>query len=267
MDRINYIKEINAFYDWLETNSVSTSSIVLWHALMAINNKARWTVEFAVAVSVLCVKTGLSPRAISNARNELKQKGRIDWKQRKGNQSAVYTIIPFLSATGAYNRANNTTDNGANNDLSAPHADSCTDNASCSTSDKCADNASTLYKLNKTKLNSNNDHDHVGELNFFSMIESEFGRPLSPMEIERVMYWVNQDQVPDVLIAEAVRRAVMRGKVNFRYIDAILMDWSKKNLRTLEDVAELDRQFKERKGGDSKAPKAFAGLQEWVQGG
>lgn len=93
---MDYIKEINAFYDWLETNSLSSSAIVLWHALMAINNKCGWITEFAAATSVLEIKTGLTRRTIERARNELKQKGRINWKSRKGNQSAVYTIIPFV---------------------------------------------------------------------------------------------------------------------------------------------------------------------------
>ncbi|WP_169738629.1 DnaD domain-containing protein [Desulfofalx alkaliphila] len=232
---------------------------------MAINNKAGWTVEFAVAVSVLCVKTGLSPRAIANARNELKQKGRIDWKQRKGNQSAVYRMIPFLSATGAYNR----TDNGTRNDLSAPHADSCADNTSYNTSDKCADNASTLYKLNKTKLN--NDHDHARARarttdepkkadNVPAIIvsfEGEFGRPLSPMEVQHIREWTRE--FTDEMLLEALKRASLAGRPTVAYIRGILTNWKKNNVRTLRDVAELDRQFKERRGvskTEGQAPPA-----------
>jgi hypothetical protein len=94
---MNYIAEINAFYDWLETNSVSDSCIVLWHALMHICNKAGWIPEFAVAISTLEVKTGLKKDAINRARHRLQQAGRIDFKSRTGQLSAVYTIIPFVS--------------------------------------------------------------------------------------------------------------------------------------------------------------------------
>ena len=132
---MNYIKELNAFYDWLETNPLSTSAIALWHALMHINNKAGWTEEFGVAVSVLCIKTGLADRTIRDARNELKQKGRIDWNSRKGNQSAIYKIIPLV------------------NTLSAISADSSADNHADKYADSNADNHATLNKLNKTKLN------------------------------------------------------------------------------------------------------------------
>jgi len=89
---VNYLKQINAFYDWLETNSMSASCISLWHALMAINNKAGWTKEFTVAISTLEAKTGLGRKTIVRCRNTLEQKGLIEWKARKGNQSAVYSL-------------------------------------------------------------------------------------------------------------------------------------------------------------------------------
>ncbi len=92
---MNYIKEMNAFYDWLEINSISTSAIALWHALMHINNKAGWIPEFTVAISVLEVKSGLKKGAIIRSRLTLQQLGRIDFKSRSGQQSAIYKIIPF----------------------------------------------------------------------------------------------------------------------------------------------------------------------------
>lgn len=96
---MNYIKEINSFYDWLELNSVSDSVITLWHALMHINNKAGWNMEFTVAISTLQVKTSLSKSSIIRARNVLKQLGRIDFRERKGNQSCAYKITAFHSDT------------------------------------------------------------------------------------------------------------------------------------------------------------------------
>ena len=38
---MNYIAEINQFYDRLETNPLSSNAIALWHALMATANKAK----------------------------------------------------------------------------------------------------------------------------------------------------------------------------------------------------------------------------------
>lgn len=142
---MNYIRELNAFYDWLETNSVSLSAFALWHVLMHIANKGGWPDEFAVAVSVLCAKTGLSPRAVYDARNELKVKGRIEWWSRKGNQSAVYRLIP-LSAINA--------DKYADKELPAINAGNRAGNGADNHADKRADNRALLNKLNKTKQNN-----------------------------------------------------------------------------------------------------------------
>lgn len=95
---MNYIAEIKAFYDWLETNKLPTSSIALWHALMHIANKTGWQDNFAVAVSVLEIKTGLKRQSIYDARNKLKNAGLLDFESRNGNQSAIYTMNPFISA-------------------------------------------------------------------------------------------------------------------------------------------------------------------------
>lgn len=89
---MNYITEMKAFYDLLETNPLPSPAIALWHALMHIANKTGWQPEFAVAVSVLEGKTGLGPKAIERARNQLAQAGLIVWKKRGGNQSANYRI-------------------------------------------------------------------------------------------------------------------------------------------------------------------------------
>ena len=96
---MNYILQINAFYDWLETNPISDSSIVLWHGLMHINNKSGWKQEFTAAISSIQNKTRLSKSSILRARNALKQNGLIDFKTRDGNLSAVYKIIAFHTDT------------------------------------------------------------------------------------------------------------------------------------------------------------------------
>lgn len=183
---MNYIKELNAFYDWLEINLLSTSAIALWHALMHINNKAGWAEEFTVAASVLCIKTGLSDRTIRNARNELKQKGRIDWKTRKGNQAAIYKMISLFDSIPATiadkpsgnkeegNKkddvsemiAGNEYQKDINNPLPEINADNVSVSVSGNTSDSVSGNASTLNKLNETKLNFINNTSSIDRNEF-----------------------------------------------------------------------------------------------------
>lgn len=92
---INYLSEINSFHDWLITNPVPTTARVLWFALMHYCNRTGWRTEFNLAISALELDTGLSKQAIIRARNALQQAGRIKVTVRKGNQAALYHIIPF----------------------------------------------------------------------------------------------------------------------------------------------------------------------------
>ncbi len=76
--------------------------------------------------------------------------------------------------------------------------------------------------------------------------EKEFGRPLSPMEIEQVSLWLEEHQGKCEFILEALKRAVMRGKHNFKYIDSILLEWKKNNLRTVGAIMEYEENFRQR---------------------
>ncbi|MCL5289922.1 MAG: DnaD domain protein [Firmicutes bacterium] len=72
---------------------------------------------------------------------------------------------------------------------------------------------------------------------------NEFGRLLSPMEIEQVVGWLEEHETE--LILEALRQAVIRGKHNFKYIGSILREWHKNNIRTLQEVQAYQRQFEQ----------------------
>ncbi|USK61307.1 DnaD domain protein [Peribacillus asahii] len=93
---MNYIREINAFYDWLELNELPKSAVLLWHALMHLNNKSGWQETFTVARSVIEAKTGLKKDAYYKARNQLKQSGLIDFKER-GTKATAFKIFSLLS--------------------------------------------------------------------------------------------------------------------------------------------------------------------------
>lgn len=90
---MNYLLEINAFYDLQEINRLSSGQIALWSALMHINNKVGWMQEFTVSNQTLQFKSGLSRDGIYKARNVLKQKGYIAFKENGIGQAAKYTIL------------------------------------------------------------------------------------------------------------------------------------------------------------------------------
>lgn len=80
----------------------------------------------------------------------------------------------------------------------------------------------------------------------FSKFESEFGRPLSPMEFEIIKGWIN-DKFSDELITEALKEAVYNNVNNLRYIDKILYEWKKKGYKNKEDVVKSKANYKKNK--------------------
>ncbi|UQZ32361.1 DNA replication protein DnaD [Paenibacillus sp. PK3_47] len=81
----------------------------------------------------------------------------------------------------------------------------------------------------------------------FSIFEKEFGRPLSPMECETISGWVDQDRYPEELILLALKESVFAGKVHFRYIDRILLEWARNRVKNAQDVKNYTQRF--RNGG------------------
>jgi len=84
------------------------------------------------------------------------------------------------------------------------------------------------------------------EKNLYSIFESEFGRPLSPIEMETLVAWVEEDDYSPELIQMALREAVLSQVYNFKYIDRILISWEKKNIRTKEQVEKETKNYRER---------------------
>jgi DNA replication protein len=78
----------------------------------------------------------------------------------------------------------------------------------------------------------------------FSIIEKEFARPLTPMELEMITNWLDKDQYKDELILAALKEAVFAGKVHFNYIDRILLEWSRNRVFTVEQAKEHAQKFR-----------------------
>ncbi len=77
----------------------------------------------------------------------------------------------------------------------------------------------------------------------FQLFEQEFGRFLSPMETEMISMWLDQDRHSPEVIRKALMEAVLSQKLSLRYIDRILFEWKKNNVKTPEDAEKLSKNF------------------------
>ncbi len=96
----------------------------------------------------------------------------------------------------------------------------------------------------------------------FALFEQEFGRLLSPMELETINTWFDQDGHTPAIIKAALKEAVLAGKISLRYIDRILFEWKKKNITSPKQIEQHSEQFRARqiKPVQSVAPTTTSGM-------
>ncbi|SDB91053.1 DNA replication protein DnaD [Pelagirhabdus alkalitolerans] len=101
----------------------------------------------------------------------------------------------------------------------------------------------SLWQLlyNSPEKPKSNDQEPL--MNLFPLFEKEFGRALSPFEIETINMWLDEDQVKPELIKTALKEAVLMNKLNFKYIDRILREWHKKGVRSPEEARNHAKAF------------------------
>lgn len=87
-------------------------------------------------------------------------------------------------------------------------------------------------------------NEKIAEGEIFKLFEQEFGRFLSPLETESVSMWLDDDGHSVEIIRAALKEAVLAEKVSLRYIDRILFEWKKKNVKTLADVERHAKKFR-----------------------
>ena len=136
------------------TNPLSTGQVSLYFALLHVCNRSYWTEWFAAPNQVLSVLTGLSRSGILKARNELKQRGLIDFRER-GTKATYYKLTMLNSNQESVQESIQT---------SVHIANSTQDSVQNSTQDSVQDgtqdsvqNGSTLYKTKDKRQDKNKD--------------------------------------------------------------------------------------------------------------
>lgn len=79
------------------------------------------------------------------------------------------------------------------------------------------------------------------KLNIYEYVESNFGRTLSPIEMEKIKTWTDNE-----LTRYAVAVAVLNGVNNLKYVEAILENWKMENITTVEQAKKQSKKLKEK---------------------
>lgn len=76
----------------------------------------------------------------------------------------------------------------------------------------------------------------------FNKIETEFGRPLSPIELETISIWIDEDHFSYEIIICALQEAVLNQVWNLKYMNTILQNWSKQHITNKQEYAAMKQQ-------------------------
>lgn len=96
------------------------------------------------------------------------------------------------------------------------------------------------------------DEKEVEEDNIYSNFEEEFGRTLSPIEYELINSW--NDSYSKDIILEALKESVLNGVKNLKYVDRILFEWSKKGIKSIDQIKKDKEIFSKRKESNVEIP-------------
>ena len=97
-----------------------------------------------------------------------------------------------------------------------------------------------LYeKLTLLLIKENKSND----VTIYQRIEKEFGRALSPIECEMIKGWID---VPfeEAMIIEALKETVLNGVTSLKYMDKILIEWSKKGISKRKQPVKVEEPQK-----------------------
>lgn len=73
----------------------------------------------------------------------------------------------------------------------------------------------------------------------FREFEIEFGRFLSPIEKEEIVSWLKDDHYSTDMVKLALREAVLSQAYSIKYIDRVLLNWQRHNLKTSTEIKQF----------------------------
>ncbi|MFC7319265.1 DnaD domain protein [Halobacillus campisalis] len=213
---MNYLKEINAFFDEKDLNSLSLSASMLWYVLIQFNNKTGWKEEFTVPTSSILVKSALSESAFLRARKELAEKGYILFEAGRRHQAPTYQMISQVKEAGVVDVED--TEQLEVKDMLV---------------DKPGVSPEALCKRKEVKGKEEGGGARMQPHTFY---EENFG-VLNPFIAEKITDWC--EQLSDELVMESMRIAGQHNKLFFHYCEGILKRWEKAGVKSLVDVERM----------------------------
>lgn len=105
-------------------------------------------------------------------------------------------------------------------------------------------------EINKEKDKKENISNEYNNFELYSFLEQNFGRSLSPIEIELVQTWEDTE-----LTRYAIKQAILNCKYNLKYINTILDEYKHKSIKTVQQAQAEEEEYKRKHSKKSKNDK------------
>jgi len=242
---MNYIKELNAFREFLLFNELPASAISLWYTLMGMNNASRWKRQFNAPNAVVGQLAGLSRQGILDARNILIEHGLISCEQGKKGKAPAYEIHSLAEA-----------------------ADTAVDTPLDASLDPSADQHLNILKH---KEKQERRQEKTGRAHLLEIYENNIGK-LPPLMRDEFFQWLNK--VGEAVMTEGIKLVVKHGGRTFSYLEKILLEWEAAQVKTPEDIISYrqhqqkadDNTIPFKKKNKQKSQSVFDKLREEAEG-
>lgn len=227
---MDYIRQINAFENWLEYNELGAGPQLLWYKLMAIANKSGWQSELSIANTRLQSMTKTSEKTLINNRNQLIQTGLLQYKKRGRTKAGLYVLSDITGNFPVKTKVNNLTTGKTTVDSTVNVKVNPTVNSSVDSTVK-----PSAYINNTIQDKTKDNHDD--EKSPLRVANEYWGqnRPLNSVLQDAILRWCNQ--WPNEMVVYAME-LTYHNSVDVKgvkpYVSVILSKWSEKNIDTLE---------------------------------
>lgn len=248
---MNYIKEINGFHKRNIFESLSSSAVSLWFTLMHFQNLCGWKEQFSVAASQLQAQSGLKNTSFKSARRELQDKNRIIVTNRGSNRSAIYQMISQVEdyeqmqgentpskITPSKPRPTKKPKEESKLPTSESHSTAETTNQKNTHKTDCSSDHTPdpFIKQNEIKEKNNKQANSTAS-HFYRTHFSE----LTPHISKEIKEWTTA--MNEELVVHAMKKALEKNKITWRYVRGILKAWEKRGIRTVEQARNEEMQF------------------------
>ena len=239
---VNYIAEMNAFFDWVAEAEPSANAQLLWHALMSVANSrgsgSDWPDAFFISNRNLLLRLPYSEDTLARAREELVSLGRITCVPGSRTCRPCYRLLPFC-AEDAPQRTGEDAEIAEAAGIAGAYAPQSDPQPAPQQPMEAAEPFHTERKNDTHTADDEYVDDPIRAAAVCAWHARVSAKAPRKPALDRFCEACRLLGSPPPLVEEAILQAVENNAENpLRYASAMLQGWSDAGYRTLDDVYE-----------------------------